>query len=174
MIRRALILLAVLALPIIPLRAIAETAQASSFDQTLRSVGAYCATAASRLCFVRAFSFADENSDGTLSLVEAKQFHTQIRDWGFAHKDELAPLDRQWLFAGLLAVQFVGLPAIFESYDTDDDSLLTRDELAADFRLDDRPLHVVVRDRNAVNWETLQARLGAAAPFLGELIPKPS
>jgi hypothetical protein len=65
----------------------------------------------------------------------------------------------------------LGIDTIFESYDADGNGQLTRDEAAADLRLDARPLPVLLEDPDAVDWTRLRARLGPAAILLADVLP---
>jgi hypothetical protein len=68
-------------------------------------------------------------------------------------------------------IQTVGPDALFESYDTNRDGALTKEEALADIRLDQRPLPQVLSDPNAVDWRRLTDRAGMAAPLLKRLFP---
>jgi hypothetical protein len=48
---------------------------------------------------------------------------------------------------------------------------LTKEEVLADVRLDQRPLPQVLSDPKAVDWEKLAGRAGSAAPLLRRLFP---
>ena len=139
------------------------------FDDFARRNEAYCAEAPSRQCFDRGFVFADADRDGAVTIAEAHRFHDGFRSWGLARRAEMPPADQEALLATLLAVQVVGIDAIFASYDADGDGRLTRAEAAADLRLDDRPMPVLLEDPEAVDWARLRARLGPAALLLGDV-----
>jgi hypothetical protein len=68
-------------------------------------------------------------------------------------------------------IQTVGPDALFESYDTNRDGALTKEEALADIRLDQRPLPQVLSDPNSVDWRRLTDRAGMAAPLLKRLFP---
>ncbi|MDX6750949.1 hypothetical protein SH611_14095 [Geminicoccaceae bacterium 1502E] len=156
-----------------PLQA-APPPSAAQFDSFVREGGRHCATASSKACFARGFGFADRDGDGLLSLEEARAVHGALRDWTLANRDQLAEPDRRGLAVGLLVVQLVGLEAIFGSYDENGDGRLSRAELQADVRLDERPLPVLVRDPDAVDWRSLRARLGPAGALLEDIMPRGS
>lgn len=74
--------------------------------------------------------------------------------------------------AGLMVVQVAGLPNLFKSYDTNHDGFLSRQEMLADVKLDQRPVAQLVRDPDAVDWSSLTRRLGLAAPLLQGLLQR--
>lgn len=149
----------------------AEVGRESGFDEFARTNAVYCAEAPSRQCFDRGFAFADRDGNGTVDLAEARRFHDGFRSWGLAHRAAMPAADQQALLGGLLAVQAVGVDAIFASYDADGDGRLTRGEAAADLRLDDRPMPVLLDDPRGVDWARVRARLGPAAVLLGDVLP---
>lgn len=152
----------------------AEVGGETGFDEFARTNGVYCAEAPSRQCFDRGFAFADRDGNGGVSLAEAHRFHDGFRTWGLAHRAAMPAADQQALLAGLLVVQAVGVDAIFASYDVDGDGRLTRSEAAADLRLDDRPMPVLLDDPRAVDWARVRTRLGPAAVLLVDMLPPAS
>lgn len=135
-------------------------------DRFVRDNAQLCAQAASTDCFDRSFRFADTDRDGQLSLPELQALQADMFEWLRANRDRLSPGDRRGVFGTLAIVEMAGLPRLFASYDEDGDGKLNRTELLADVRLDERPLALLVRDPEAVNWSSLRKRLGAAAPLL--------
>ena len=89
--------------------------------------------------------------------------------WLPARGEVLIPAERLWLGLWVRLVDVVGLEALHAAYDTDDDGSLSPNELAADIALDERPMPVVLRDADAVDWDQMQARVGALA---GALVPR--
>jgi hypothetical protein len=142
------------------------------FDSFARSAGPFCAQAASRQCFERAFTFADADGDGGLSLTEVDEVRVTTLDWTRANRDELSPNDRKGILGALALVEVAGLEHLFASYDADGDGELDRKELQADVKLDDRPLPKLVHDPNAVNWASVRGRLGPAAMLLDGILPR--
>jgi Ca2+-binding EF-hand superfamily protein len=142
----------------------------AAFDRFARAAGPFCARAASSACFERSFRFADGNGDGELSLGELETLRRLTRDWTRANRDQLAAADRQGIMATLAVIELAGLPRLFRSYDVDGSGGLSRKELLADVRLDDRPLAELVRDPDAIDWQSLGHRLGPAAALLDGLL----
>ena len=117
-----------------------------------------------------AFDAADTNHDGKLSLAEVQATQAQIVHWTQSNAQRLPDEERQKLVAGLLVVQMVGPDQLFASYDTNHDGSLTLAEVTADIRLDKRPLPEILSDPSAIDWNSLAARAGSAAPLLKKLL----
>lgn len=147
---------------------------ALDFDTRLRALGGFCLTGSSASCYARAFSAADRDGDGRLALAEADALWQDVQAWSTAHLAQLPPADRNGLLVALLAVQLTGLGALFAGYDADRDGYLSPQELSADVSLDERPVAVLIRDPEAVDWQRLLGRFGAASGLLGGVAPAPT
>src|SRR5690606_24335613 len=117
-------------------------------------------------CVDRTWALVDLDADQKLSLAEVRSIHESVSTWLLSNGDELKPRERTNVTLGLALVNMVGLDRLFASYDADSDGQLTREELLADVDLDQRPLPDIVQDREAVKWQQLARRLGAAKPLL--------
>lgn len=157
---------------LLPVAAMAAAPTPAAFDRFVRETGPACALAASSACFDRIFRFADTDRDGALDLGEAQEMRDHARQWVLAHSGDLRPADRRGAVVTLLAVDYVGIDQLFASYDVDGDGLLTREELSADIRLDDRPVTALVKDPDAVDWDRLIDRLGSGAAVLKDVLPR--
>jgi hypothetical protein len=135
-------------------------------ERFVRNNAQLCAQSASTACFDRSFRFADTDKDGQLSLSELQTLQADLFEWVRVNRERLSPGDRRGVFGALAIVELAGLPRLFASYDADGDGKLSRTEMLADVRLDDRPLALLVKDPDAVDWPSLRKRLGAAAPLL--------
>jgi Ca2+-binding EF-hand superfamily protein len=143
----------------------------ANLDQFINGVGPLCLKAPARECVDKGFAYADRNHDGKLSLDEAKAVEAEVDAWTQSNAAKLDPEDRQRVLMGLVVVQTVGLDGIFQSYDTNGDGTLSKEELLADVQLDQRPLPQVLADPKSVDWNKLASRAGAAAPLLRRLFP---
>ena len=165
-------LLAAVFLLVLALPATAGPPTPAAFDHFVRETGPACTRTASRICFDKIFRFADADRDGALDLAEMRDLRMRSGDWLLGHADLLMPTDKQAAVLTLLAIDFVGVDRLFQSYDVDGDGLLTRQEVAADIALDDRPVPVLAKDPKAVNWDQLLGRLGNGAVVLRGVLPK--
>ena len=161
-----------LALPVILSASGAVAAdRAVAFDQFVRTTAPACATIASAECYARLFRFADQDRDGYLDQAEVAALRDEARTWVLGHGPEMHPQDRQAAVLTLLALDYVGLDQLFASYDANGDGRLSPAELSADIRLDQRPIPVLARDPDAIDWQRLKTRLGPAADLLGSFLP---
>jgi Ca2+-binding EF-hand superfamily protein len=153
-------------------RAAAPQAQGQAkLDQFINGVGPLCLKAPARECVDKGFEYADRNHDGKLSLDEAKAVEAEVDAWTQSNAAKLDPEDRQRVLMGLVVIQTVGIDTAFQSYDTNGDGFLSKEELLADVRLDQRPLPQVLADPKSVDWDKLANRAGAAGPLLRRLFP---
>ena len=143
----------------------------ANLDQFINGVGPLCLKAPARECVDKGFAYADRNHDGKLSLDEAKAVEAEVDAWTQSNAAKLDPEDRQRVLMGLVVIQTVGLDTAFQSYDTNGDGFLSKEELLADVRLDQRPLPQVLADPKSVDWDKLASRAGAAGPLLRRLFP---
>lgn len=141
-------------------------------DRFARDTGPFCAQASARLCFERSFRFADADGDGELSVDELRTLKALVLDWTRERREQLAPADRKGILATLAIIELAGLETLVASYDADGNGKLSRKELLADVRLDDRPLPVLVADPGVVDWARLRGRLGPAGMLLDGVLPR--
>ena len=85
--------------------------------------------------------------------------------------DSLTTQERIAIALGLWIVDTVGFKGLIESYDADGDRLVSRSELLADVRLDERPLGRVLLDAEALDREAIKRRLGSLAPLISRFFP---
>ena len=147
--------------------------EALAFDRFVTSSAPVCQNQPSRRCVDLGFGFADANRDGGLSLAEAQGVRAQLDRWLAWRGPSLQPRERGAVSFGAQLIDAIGLPQLFDSYDVDRDGKVSKPELLADVRLDERPLPVVLTDRQAVDRQALQRRLGALAPALEGLMGRP-
>jgi len=140
-------------------------------DGLISGVGPICLKAPAAQCVDKGFAFADRDRNGRLSLPEARAVEAEVAAWTKANANKLPPEERQRLVTGMVVFQTVGVENVFASYDVNGDGALTKEEVLADVKLDQRPLPQVLSDPNSVNWDRLAARAGGAAPLLRRLFP---
>ncbi|MCE3247903.1 MAG: hypothetical protein K0R41_1728, partial [Geminicoccaceae bacterium] len=68
-------------------------------------------------------------------------------------------------------VDSIGLERLHALYDADQDGLLSRSELLADVRLDERPLGEVLLDPAAVDHRAVARRLGIPPSMVENALP---
>jgi hypothetical protein len=128
-----------------------------------------CVKAPAIQCIDKGFAFVDTDHDGKLSLAEVEAAQRQVDRWVQANAGRIPEADRQRLIVGLLVFRTVGAKQLFTSYDANHDDALTQQELTADLRLDKRTLPEILSDPSSVDWNSLAARAGDAAPLLKRL-----
>jgi hypothetical protein len=143
----------------------------SGLDGLISGVGPICLKAPAAQCVDKGFAYGDRDRNGRLSLAEAKAVEGEVAAWTKANANKLPPEERQRLVTGMVVLQTVGIDNVFASYDVNGDGTLTKEEVLADVKLDQRPLPQVLSDPNSVNWDRLAARAGSAAPLLRRLFP---
>ncbi len=164
-------------LPLLLASAVAASALAAvpeglaRLDRFARETAPRCVSVPATTCFEVSFHFADADGSGGLSRAELDTLRRDVLDWTRLNRERLAPGDRQGILATLAVIEVAGFESLFASYDADGDGVLSRVELLADLRLDERPLPQLAADPGAVDWDSLRRRLGPAALLLDQLRP---
>ncbi len=146
--------------------AVATTPADKSLERFLQTGVPLCMKAPAVQCIDKGFAFVDTDHDGKLSLAEVEAVQVQVDRWTQANAGRIAEGDRQRLILGLLVLRTVGAKQLFTGYDANHDGALTQQELTADIRLDKRTLPEILSDPSSVDWNSLAARAGDAAPLL--------
>lgn len=142
----------------------------AAFDEFMGASKPVCEHEPARHCVDLAWRFADANGDGGLSLAEFQRVRDALAEWT-AWKGESLDREKQAsITLGLLLVDGVGLETLIESYDTDGDGLVSRSELLADVRLDERPLGRILEDSEALDRKAFAGRFGPIAPLVDGLL----
>ena len=147
------------------------SAAARAFAAFLGQASPVCLREASRRCIDAGWRFADRDRDSRVTVEELETVRAELRDWLTWPDNGIKPAEKRGVLIGLMVVETLGLPRLVQSYDTDGDGALSRDELLSDIQLDNRPLGEILSDTSAVDWSSLRTRLGALAPALETLTP---
>jgi len=143
---------------------------ARSFERFVHSSTPVCLRQPSAACVTQGWAYADTDNDGGLSAGELAAVENAVREWYDWRSGNIPSRDRVMMALGLWIVAQIGLENIAATYDADGDGLITREELLADVRLDERPLGRVLLDADAVDRGAIARRLGAFAPVLGTFL----
>ncbi|MFN4281160.1 MAG: hypothetical protein ACK4NA_00830 [Alphaproteobacteria bacterium] len=151
------------------------TPGAAALEKFVQSSAQPCQTQASQKCVDLGWAYADTDKNGTLSLAEVETIQGDIVAWHAWKGEALAPRDRASFNMGLWAAERVGIANLFASYDADGDGKLTKSELLADVKLDQRPLGQVLADPKAVDRQKFASRLGPLQKMAEVLMtPRPA
>ena len=140
-----------------------------AFDRFVTESNPVCQFRRATDCVDLAWRFADADHDAGLSLDELAALRADLEVWAIWRQAELAPQERSGIALGLWVVDSVGLEYLHAAYDADSDGLISRSELLADVRLDERPIGTVLLDPAAVDHAAIARRLGLPPTILERL-----
>jgi hypothetical protein len=153
------------------LQAAASEPPVVAFDRFVTTSDPVCRFDRAAACVDLAWRFADADGDDGLSVEELQAVRADLEVWAIWRQADLAAEERSGIAMGLWLVDAVGVDYLHAVYDTDGDGLISRAELLADVRLDDRPLGEILVDREAVDRAAIAARLGLPPALLERLQP---
>ena len=130
-----------------------------------------CSEQPAPACVALAWGFADSDGDQALLAAEWAAIRAELESWALRHRDQLTPPEQSGLALGLLLVDSLGLERLHALYDADADGAVSRSELLADVRLDQRPLAETLLDPAAVDRRAIARRLGVPPALLDRLEP---
>ena len=162
--------LAGLALGCLPVPA-AAVIDADGFERFMQASGPVCTEQPAGDCVTLAWSFADSDGDQELSVAELTAIRTELENWALRNREQLTPPSRSGLALGLLLADSLGIERLHSLYDADADGGISRSELLADVRLDERPLPETLLDPAAVDRAAIARRLGLPPALLERIQP---
>jgi hypothetical protein len=149
-----------------------DDGSAVAFDRFMRASRPICLEQPAEHCVALAWRFADADGDQGLSVVELASIRSAFEQWALRHRDDLTRPERSGVALGFLIVDSIGLERLHAIYDTDQDGLVSRKELLADVRLDQRPLGEVLLDPAAVDHRAVARRVGVPPEMLDHALPR--
>lgn len=144
---------------------------APAFDRFMSESRPICLREAAERCVATAWRFADEDGDEGLSVAELAAIRSAFAEWTSRHQEDLTRPERSGIALGFLIVDSIGVERLHALYDEDRDGLLSRSELLADVRLDQRPLGEVLLDPAAVDHRAVARRLGIPPSMVENALP---
>ncbi len=148
------------------------TPAVQAFDSFMTHSNPVCQKQSSHRCVDMGWRFADRDGDGTLTLQEVQAVRAEMGEWLLWKGVAIPVRERANVAMGLMVADSAGLPAVFASYDANGDGRLTKAELFADVRLDERPLGKVLTDEKSVDRQRFSQRLGPMSK-LAEALMQP-
>ncbi|MGH6897909.1 MAG: hypothetical protein ACREJ5_15415 [Geminicoccaceae bacterium] len=140
-----------------------------AFDRFVAESNPVCQFGRAADCVDRAWRFADADGNEGLSVAELQAIRTDVEVWAIWRQADLAAHERSGIAMGLWLIDAVGLDYLHAAYDADGDGLISRTELLADVRLDERPIGAVLLDPAAVDHAAIGRRLGLPPSVLDRL-----
>lgn len=142
-----------------------------AFDRFVRLGRPICAREPAPRCVDFAWAFVDADGDQGLSVGELTWVRAALEEWAGRHQDQLAGPERSGIALGLWLIDSLGLERVHALYDADHDGLVSRAELLADVRLDQRPLGEQLLDPAAVDHQAIARRLGLPPALADQIRP---
>lgn len=141
----------------------------AAFDQFVSRTSPICQFGRAPECVTLAWRFADADGDQGLSVAELRAIREDVEAWAIWRQDQLAAHERSGIALGLWLIDAIGVEYFHAAYDADHDGRISRTELLADVRLDDRPIGDVLLDPAAVDHRAIGRRLGLPPRLMDQL-----
>ncbi len=141
-----------------------------AFEHFIRRASPICLRQPSQACVDAGWAFADRDGDDRVTLAELHAVRSALIYWTDWRRDSLRASDQTAITLGVWLVDSIGIENLMASFNTSGDGLLTKQELLADVRLDERPLGDVLLDPAAVDRQAVADRVGPYSPVLEGLL----
>ena len=136
-----------------------EPADSRALQAFIDKASGPCQTKPAQTCVDLGMKFAAANPKQGLTLADLQNLRKRIGDWYQWHRTQLSPGERASFALGLLMADGMGLERLHAAFDLDGDGKVSKKELLANVRLDDRPLGKVLSDPTAVDRVGLAQKL---------------
>ena len=155
--------------------ATAANGSVTNFPQLISGNGTEkaCKIGAAQRCINHVWGVVDRNSDDLLSVEEIDDFAAHARRWN-ANTDRKL-VDQTTVRIALLTFNLVGAKRVVDSYDQDNDGMLSMAEATIDLvnlETDKRPIAAMLLDDGAMDHDALADRFGIMASHLVNLAQK--
>lgn len=138
----------------------------NQFNQLVAIGSLLCTEAPAQDCVEHGWRFTDANRNGSLDVEELTAVRAGFLEWAAEVQESLSGRDRLILNLGRNLLRIVPLTPLFALYDENEDGELSQEELLVDIQMDQRPMSVILADRNATDWNVIRGRLGRGAALL--------
>jgi hypothetical protein len=140
-----------------------------AFERFIAASGPICQSRPAALCVERAWAQLDADGDDRLSTAELRWVRVTLQDW-VLWRGDLRRTESAAIALGLLLSDALGIERLHATFDQDGDGGISRAELLADVRLDQRPLGEILLDPANIDHQGAARRLGLP-PALVERLP---
>ncbi|MGH6947426.1 MAG: hypothetical protein ACREDZ_08870, partial [Kiloniellales bacterium] len=151
----------------------APTRGIAAVEEFMQRARPLCPIVPAERCIDIAWRFTDRNDDRRLSTQELAIVKAEIEAWTLWKGDRLSASDQASIALGLWMIDSIGLERLAGRYDVDGESGISRSELLADLRLDQRPLPQILKDPNGLDRDAMSQRLSQLSPLIDGMLQQP-
>ncbi len=146
---------------------------AAEIESFLGQAGPVCRSRPAAQCVDRFFAAAAGDRRG-LTAADVTALRQRFGAWYQWRSDGLAAQERTAIGLGLLFADGLGPDRLHGAFDEDRDGFISKAELLAEVKMDQRPLGQVLADPAAVDRAGLARRLGLPVQLLNPVFTSPA